>query len=82
MTFDYLFAQNYVEGQYVKAENKEYTADGWLADHSFRGLYAEDLTVVTPAGPCSPTPRYFIVRGGYVTYTYCTKILSCYMLYI
>ena len=62
-----------MEGQYTKAEKTEYTAGGWLVDYRFRGRYADDLTVITPAGPCAPTPRYFIVGGGYITYRYCTN---------
>ncbi|XP_076463414.1 uncharacterized protein LOC143295681 [Babylonia areolata] len=55
-----LQAQNYAEGKYVQGEKEEYSLDGWLAGYRFRGRQAEDLTVVTPAGPCSPTPRNFI----------------------
>ncbi|XP_070180952.1 uncharacterized protein [Littorina saxatilis] len=55
-----LHTQNYTEGMYTMPATTDYTSDGWLADYRFRGLYAEDLTVVTPAGPCASAPRYFI----------------------
>ena len=42
-------------------ERTEYSEDGWLADYRFRGMYTKDLTVVTPAGPCAPSARHFIV---------------------
>ncbi|KAL8619674.1 hypothetical protein ACOMHN_019729 [Nucella lapillus] len=55
-----LQVQNYSEGVYAQREKAQYSAEGWLADYRFRGPQAQDLTVVTPAGPCAPVPRNFI----------------------
>ncbi|XP_025103829.1 uncharacterized protein LOC112569939 [Pomacea canaliculata] len=52
--------QHNVVGNFLAAEVAEYTTDGWLADERFRGLHAENTDVITPSGPCTPTPRNFI----------------------